>query len=365
MNPAAESALISAAATTAGVLATAAVVSVVLRISRSASRRAASHGGGNVTGVLRRSRLRMARDAAWGCLLTFGAGRFAASSLIFTALKFNLLRGNPGPAGQRRRIYGLAGQPEVADRYTKAIRQLDSDQLDVRVRGIYALGRCTLGCGGDRPTTAEVLTAFIREHSRERWPVPESGDAPAPERTTRPDVQAALTVIARWDTTDRRGRIDLTLANLAGANLISADLADANLTGADLTRANLTRANLAGADLASVDLGRANLIGANLARAKITGANLAGAYLGAARLNGADLRRADLTAADLRFARLTGANLTRADLTGANLTRADLTGANLSSAQWPKGSPAPAGWVCDPGSGQLARASVAAGDSGH
>jgi len=43
----------------------------------------------------------------------------------------------------------------------------------------------------------EVLTAFVREHSREQWLAAESPDTTPPERRTWPDVQAAVTVIGR------------------------------------------------------------------------------------------------------------------------------------------------------------------------
>jgi Pentapeptide repeats (8 copies) len=349
MTPSVESALISAAAVSVGALAIAAAASAGLRISRSISQRLASHHGGHVTRAPRPARLPMALGTQGGRLLR--SGRW-----------------------QRRRD-GSAGQGRATDRYAKAARQFGSDQLDVRTRGIYALGRSARDPSPHHPAVADVLAAFVRKHSREQWPVPKSTGAPAPERTIRPDVQAALTVIGRWDTTDRRGRIDFTLANLTRANLISADLADAKLTGVILTAAELISADLTAADLISADLSHADLTGAKLTRAKLTGADLTAARLGAVHLSAADLRRADLTAADLTRANLTDANLTQANLTDANLTQANLTDANLTQAiltranlvgaQWPQGSAAPGGWLRHPGSGLLARASAAGGDSGH
>ncbi len=63
----------------------------------------------------------------------------------------------------------------MTDRYTKAIEQLGSDKLDVRIGGIYALERIARDSAKDHPTVMEVLTAFIREHSREPWPPPDAG----------------------------------------------------------------------------------------------------------------------------------------------------------------------------------------------
>jgi hypothetical protein len=188
----------------------------------------ATHDVGHVRGALRTSHLQTARDAARGRLLTFGAGLVAVIALIFTALNFYLLRRNSEQADQwQRRTHKLTEQGQVTDRYTKAIEQLGSDKLDVRIGGIYALERITHDSSRDYPTVMEVLAAFVREHSREQWPLPESDDASVPKRTkrtTRPDIQAALTVIGRPSTPQVRPPIDLTRANLTRAQLSDADL---------------------------------------------------------------------------------------------------------------------------------------------
>ena len=268
--------------------------------------------------------LATARDAARGRLLTLGAGLVAIGALWFTARNFTLSR-----------------EGQVTDRYTKAIEQLGSDKLDVRIGAIYALERIARDSPKDHPTVMEVLTAFIREHSREQWPRPEDSQ-PLPERSTRPDVQAAVTVAGR-----RNAKRDILPVNLARANLTGAHLSDADLTGAQLAHADLIRADLSGAhlartDLTSADLGGARLLDAELARAHLNaanltsaqlgGADLTGAYLTSAHLNGADLGGADLTAADLAGADLTRADLSRAKLGAAHLNRAYLSGARLTGA---------------------------------
>ena len=73
------------------------------------------------------------------------------------------------------RNFTLSREGQVTDRYTKAIEQLGSDKLDVRIGGIYALERVARDSAKDHPTVMEVLTAFIREHSREPWPPPDPG----------------------------------------------------------------------------------------------------------------------------------------------------------------------------------------------
>ena len=106
-----------------------------------------------------------ALDNARGRLLTLGAGLAAGGALVFTAPNFNLLRRNSEQTDQwQRRTYELTEQGQVTDRYTKAIEQLGSKEVDVCIGGIYALERIARDSARDHPTVMEVLAAFIREH---------------------------------------------------------------------------------------------------------------------------------------------------------------------------------------------------------
>jgi hypothetical protein len=70
-----------------------------------------------------------------------------------------------GSLAMATRTYRLSQQGQITDRYTKAIEQLGSDKLDVRLGGIYALERLAIDSARDHPTVVEVLSAFVREHS--------------------------------------------------------------------------------------------------------------------------------------------------------------------------------------------------------
>ena len=298
--------------------------------------------------------LRTARDAARGRLLTFGAGLFALGALVYTGRNFAL----------SRRTVELTEQGQVTERYTKAVEQLGSDKLDVRIGGIYALERIAHDSPRDHPTVMEVLAAFVREHSQEQWPPPSADEEPGaddPQRTMRPDVQAAVSVIRRRNPIDERQPIDLTNADLPGADLSSADLSSASLTEADLAGADLTGASLTEADLTGADLARASFIGADLTRAHLAFANLTQTVLAYADLTGASLVGAYLTEANLTEANLTQTVLAYADLTGASLVGADLaeadfTDADLTRAHWPPAAVVPQGWQRDTDSGRLKRA---------
>jgi hypothetical protein len=109
-------------------------------------------------GLSQGSTLETARNNARGTFLTLSAGVLAAAALLFTARNFVL----------SRRTFELTEQGQVTERYTRAIEQLGSDKLDVRIGGIYALERVARDSPRDHPTVVEVLSAFVREHSNER-----------------------------------------------------------------------------------------------------------------------------------------------------------------------------------------------------
>jgi len=194
---------------------------------------------------------------------------------------------------------------QVTERFTRAIAQLGDTGPDVRLGGIYALERIANDSSDDRPTIAEVLTAFVRGHAP--WP-PRLPDQTAADTQLEqvpelqgwaPDVQAALTVLANRRSPPRSSgpldldATDLRRASLKGANLQGASLGDANLQGAILADARLQKAFLRDANLQGVSLDNAELQGAILAGAQLQGASLAGANLQGASLDDAQLEDAE------------------------------------------------------------------------
>jgi uncharacterized protein YjbI with pentapeptide repeats len=344
MDPMVESALISAAATLVGIGGTVAVAIVGFRSSRSTNQ------------------------------ATIDAAKATTDETIDAARDTNKATIDAAHADVRRTL-DTTRDGQIADLYGRAIDQLGSKKLDIRIGGIYALERVARESARDHPTVVEVLTAFVRQNSRKQWPPPDPGGQEQ-ERSTRPDVQAAITVVGRRDRERDIRPIDLTGAVLAGADLGGADLSRAVLAGADLTGANLLTANLAlaylgRANLTGAILTRAVLAGARLTEANLTEANLFGADLGRADLGRADLTRAYLWGSDLTHARLTEANLTEANLGLANLTQANLALANLTGTTffdtiltdvgWPEGAPVPEGWKLDANSGRMERAGTGPG----
>jgi uncharacterized protein YjbI with pentapeptide repeats len=253
----------------------------------------------------------------------------------------------------------LSQQTAVTDRFRLAAEQLASDQINVRLSGIYLLERLAKDSPGDHPTVFTLLTSFFRTHAEAS--ACGAGIAPRASLDSVPvDVQAVLDVITRRDTSHDAATTGPDLSGLClphalftataegtPASLRAADFTGTYLRGADFTTANLADAVPDYADLSNGTLVDANLTGANLSRSVLSttsfsGANLTGAYLAGAGLDHASLGWANLTDANLRdsdlrntnwlYANLTRAYLAHADLTGAYLAGANLTGAYLAGA---------------------------------
>jgi uncharacterized protein YjbI with pentapeptide repeats len=304
-------------------------------------------------------------DASRTALLALLAGAIAVVGAIYTARTFSLNRQTHEHTRETdRQSHELDRQGQITERFTRAIDQLGSEKLDVRLGGIYALERLAHESREDHGPIVEILTAFVREHVPDREV---SGRIIRVDPPTT-DVQAALTVLGRrMHQYDGELRLDLyrvvlTKANLGGAHLEEADLERADLEGANLHAASLEAANLQSANLRAANLSKAtmqrahlrlasledanlhtanlqeafgpeaNLFGviaphANLEKALFTGADLRGAFL-----DGTSLREANLSSADLEGATLEGAHLGGANLSGAKVERVNLQGANLQGA---------------------------------
>ena len=231
----------------------------------------------------------------------------------------------------------LTQDRQITEQYTRAVEQLGSDHLAVRLGAIYALERIARDSKRDHWPIMEILTAYVREHApwkeaESRWQgeILPSGTQPTPDHLSPPDlgveIQAILTVLGRRRRTHERGE-DRVL------DLRETDLRQASLRGAQLDGANLLGAHLEGADLAEVHLRKANLWGAHLEKAHLWDAHLEGAHLGGAHLEGASLSEAYLEGAYLSKAHLEETLLLRTHLEGANLSNACIKMASLLDAR--------------------------------
>jgi hypothetical protein len=246
-------------------------------------------------GRLEDERLRLQNDVRIG-LLQAVAGVAVIAAVVATWQQLDTDR------RQLRQQLETAGRQQAGDRFAQALDQLGSEQLDVRLGGIYGLERVAAtaatqlpqvgayqppaaerGPGGmrgapppetwwaaqDRVQVFEVLSAYVRTTSH-RPPVGPAGSGELQVRQA--DVAAAATVLARRTVLDGDPPLDLGGSLLAGARLGWARLAGADLRGADLRGTSLQHAELAG-----VHLEQALLCGTQLQDADLAGAHLAGA----------------------------------------------------------------------------------------
>ncbi len=250
-----------------------------------------------------------------------------------------------------RRIRALESQVKVAedgqitDRYTKAVEQLGSDKMEVRLGGVYALERIARDSPRDYWTIMEVLTAYVRE--RAPWPPKKPPDEQTttsvepPTATANPDqdpppskpptdIQAALTVLGRR--ARRYGQGEDQPLDLRGTDLRGADLQGAHLEGALLVSAHMERADFSWSHIEGVNLIGSHLENAYFYNSYMDNSLLLGAFLSNANFNRAFLKKADLCEAHMRWAILVKTNLEGADLSDANLEGADLKVANLDGA---------------------------------
>jgi len=221
---------------------------------------------------------------------------------------------------------------KITDRFSKAIEQLASDKLGIRLGGIYALERVARDSERDHGPVLDVLTAYVREYAP--FPLKVQRQRRTTSRNPRhkqsaastgvsekiyqqpTDIRAIFTVIGRLQRIfgdDRYHRIfgagkdyhlDLRATNLARVPfrktwLMGAILSDAFSLRSDLTEAHLEGAHLENAKLVWSFLNGAHLEGAHLERAILRASKLNGAHLNGAHLNGAIFYLADLTGADL------------------------------------------------------------------
>jgi hypothetical protein len=221
----------------------------------------------------------------------------AAFATVLVAIAA-LMSTNAANLAQQR----ITERGQLSDRFSRAVEQVGSDKLSIRLGGIFSMERLMRDARPEQPTIVRILAQFVRD----RAPVRPGAGAGRSARSygVAADVQAALTALVhRPDTTGSGGRLDLRAADLSGADLSGGDLSRAVLADADISHADLSRARLVGADLINTGLGGTNLANADLSGARLMGADISQANLSGARLQDADLAEATLSGADLRTAK--------------------------------------------------------------
>ena len=181
-------------------------------------------------------------------------------------------------ASTSQRALEVSREGQITDRFSKAIEQLGSEKLQIRLGGIYALEGIANESAELHWPIVEVLCTYVRVNAPVK---PQKSPQKNQAATTRArldadihpaaDIQAILTVLGRRDQRNEKEGQDIDLSNtdirgadLRGANFSRAFLWDANFSRATLYQANLSGADLTEADLEGADLSFTDLSGADL-----------------------------------------------------------------------------------------------------
>ncbi|MBV8857112.1 MAG: pentapeptide repeat-containing protein [Acidobacteria bacterium] len=229
-------------------------------------------------------------------------------------------------------IYGtwrtsqVSEQGQITERFNKAIDQLGSETLTLKLGAIYSLERIFEDSVRDRGRIIELVTTYVREnapfHKYVKQPPasPEpptsvkgvkdkatEAEAAAQSRIPRADIQAVLNILRkRKPPADKSEEVSISLekTDLYGANLQDAYLPKARFNQAELSRINFIGATLSGATFAGANLKDTDLFYAQLQNTDFFLANLEGANLDYADIEGADFRWAKgLSAEQLKKAK--------------------------------------------------------------
>lgn len=209
-------------------------------------------------------------------------------------------------------IFRQEGQLPVAIQAVKRARELGVNSAGELLKELQALRDSELA---QRP---RVLDANIKARTNLSERIPQQKTRPT-LKTTVPQKMTGEDVVKSYKEGKR-------------------DFREETLTRIDLSHANLRGADFSGADLSLANLGGADLTGARLTSARLYGAYLQNAVLRGAKLNGSRLQRADLRWANLDLAQLRGANLSGSKLFKARVTDYQLSQAvSLAGAVLPNG----------------------------
>lgn len=158
-----------------------------------------------------------------------------------------------------------AQEKQITERFSKAIEQLGSESLSVRLGGIYSLERIAKDSSKDYVTVMDILTTFVQEKS------PISSEF----EKVKNDIQAVLYAINQRNASQEPANLGFTLdfTNLREANFLRGDFRRFGFKASNLNGADLSQADFSETDLTEAKLNQANLRGTNFLKAIIRGAD--------------------------------------------------------------------------------------------
>ncbi|MBN2355994.1 pentapeptide repeat-containing protein [candidate division KSB1 bacterium] len=204
---------------------------------------------------------------------------------------------------------------QVTERFTRAIEQLGSEKLEVRLGAIYALERIAKDSPKDHWTVMEILTAYVRENSKwteekdEEWRIftKDRNLQRKIDIKAKIDIQTIITILGR------RSHIGNEPDRI---NLSETDLRLYKFINSDFTNAVFYKTHFDGAYIKNTRFDNSYFISASFFQTDIINVSMANTQLADAKMN-----PSFLVSIDFKDAKLTGIDLRGCSLTGAiNLT---------------------------------------------
>ncbi len=256
---------------------------------------------------------------------------------------------------------------QITDRITKAVEQIGSENLSVRLGGLYALERIALDSDRDVLKIIDIICAFIRinspsefsargifstsyerELSEEEFGIISQTifNPPRPPE----EIQTALQILSnlspqhqRLSIDRQKQKINLLASNISGVKLSSGsgltnlvlDKSNSDfvlMPNVNLTHLRASQSNFRGAFLEGANLKNSNLSESFFECAVLTQATLEGCHFNGARLDKATLVKVKAKGVVFNQARLVDAEIWNADLRNANLGFAEMQGASFKNA---------------------------------
>ena len=231
-------------------------------------------------------------------------------------------------------------QGVTVEKLTRAMDQLASEDLSIRLGGILGLEQIAVLHEEEREKIKTILLTRIHEldqkakRERKTEEMPRKGYLEGyPEQNKHKDIEVAIKALSRvLSCYDIDGPMYCYLRNLDLYNLffVNTDMSNFEFTGVDFSWSVMEGANFSTVDLCGANLTHANIRYANFSDATLAGANLTEIFL----------HMGDLSNANLKEANLTDAILSEVDISSTNFDSVKgLTQNQLDKAYYFKGRP--------------------------
>ena len=281
-----------------------------------ASRWLASISGSN--GLSSDQRMNAVNNARTS-LLQYLAGVAAFGALIYSARNHLI----------SRRTYDLAERGQVTNLFTKAVEQMSSTAIEIRLGGIYALERIARDSAPDHQMIVEVLCAYVRGHATESAPYPEDDEG---NRIVPTDVQVVMQVLGRRNALHDKMPLDLRGVSLPGLELYDADLSGCFMPNSDLSHCSFHRVSMVGSRLMYSNFDMSHIVDTDMTGSSLVRTSFKEAYIYNVIFSGSDLSNySSLSSAQLFKVALNDTNLESADLSGTQFSETDLTAVDFAT----------------------------------